>query len=156
IRQCEWRAAKASISQPQRVSAAWYNDSRMRPSPRCAALLLLFFLPTALRAGAQDQNSIAFARAQHLQHGINTSMWFAQAGDYSPQRLETYTTAKDITLIARMGFDHCRVSIDAGPLLAWQHAGKETPFMTELDRAVHSMLDNHLSVIIDIHPSSEY
>jgi len=128
----------------------------MRPSPRCAALLLLSSLLTVAPGRAQDQNSLAFERAQHLQHGINASMWFAQSGDYSPQRLETYTTAKDIALIARMGFDHCRVSIDAGPLVAWQHAGKETPFMTELDRAVHSMLDNHLSVIIDIHPSSEY
>jgi endoglucanase len=55
-----------------------------------------------------------------------------------------------------MGFDHCRLSIDAGPLVAWEHEGQETPFMTELDKAVHEMLDHHLSVILDIHPSSEY
>jgi hypothetical protein len=35
-------------------------------------------------------------------------------------------------------------------------AGTETPFVTELDRAVQSMLDHHLSVIMDIHPSREY
>ncbi len=83
-------------------------------------------------------------------------MWFAQADDYSAQRLATYTTPQDIALIAAMGFDHCRVSIDAGPLLAWQRAGEETPFMSALDKAVRAMLDDHLSVIIDIHPTSEY
>lgn len=114
----------------------------------------LFSLPVSVIA--QDQNSIAFQRAQHLQHGINTSMWFAQADDYSPQRLETYTTAKDIALIEQMGFDHCRLSIDAGPLVEWERAGHETPFMRELDKAVRTMLDDHLSVIIDIHPTSEY
>ncbi|HEV2277388.1 MAG TPA: glycoside hydrolase family 5 protein [Acidobacteriaceae bacterium] len=119
-------------------------------------LLAVVLLSLPLPAIAQNQNSIAFQRAQHLQHGINTSEWFAQANDYSPQRLETFTTASDITLIEQMGFDHCRLSIDAGPLVAWLHAGHETPFMQELDKAVRTMLDHHLSVIIDIHPTSEY
>ncbi|MGC2636680.1 MAG: glycoside hydrolase family 5 protein [Acidobacteriaceae bacterium] len=120
-------------------------------------IALLVTLPS-MAAMAQDQNGVAFERAQHLQHGINTSGWFGQAqnDDYSPQHLETYTTAEDIALIEAMGFDHCRVSIDAGPLVAWQWAGTETPFMTDLDRAVRTMLEHHLSVIIDIHPSSEY
>ena len=83
-------------------------------------------------------------------------MWFAQANDYSAERLETFTTEKDIALIEAVGFDHCRLSIDAGPLEAWQRAGSETPFMNELDKAVRMMLAHHLSVIIDIHPSSEY
>jgi aryl-phospho-beta-D-glucosidase BglC (GH1 family) len=126
-----------------------------------AALLLASLLPFGSAAAQKPdpddaQPALAFARAQHLLHGINTSMWFAQANDYSTQRLQTFTTADDIALIAKMGFDHCRLSIDAGPLVAWQYAGKETPFMTELDRVVKTMLDNHLSVIIDIHPSSEY
>lgn len=118
--------------------------------------LALVLLSLPLSAIAQNQNSVAFERAQHLQHGINTSEWFAQANDYSPQRLETYTTANDIALIEQMGFDHCRLSIDAGPLVAWLHAGRETAFMQELDKAVRTMLDHHLSVIIDIHPTSEY
>jgi endoglucanase len=125
--------------------------------PYCSLLLAAFLLPFSGAVG-QDANSIAFARAQHLQHGINTSIWFAQApnDDYSVERLETFTTVQDIALIEQMGFDHCRLSIDAGPLVAWEHEGHETPFMTELDKAVHEMLDHHLSVILDIHPSSEY
>src|ERR1700723_2891753 len=122
---------------------------------RLSLLFLAFFLPL-LSAHAQDQNSLAFERAHHLLHGINTSMWFAQADDYSPQRLASYTTPKDIALIEAMGFDHCRVSIDAGPLEEWRRAGAATPFFDELDKAVRTMLDHHLSVIIDIHPSSEY
>jgi endoglucanase len=131
----------------------------MLASHRCSVILLLALLFSALPAIPQDdtaQNALAFARAQHLQHGINTSMWFAQANDYSIHRLETFTTPDDIDLIAKMGFDHCRLSIDAAPLVAWQHAGAETPFMTELDRVVKVMLDKHLSVIIDIHPGSDY
>jgi endoglucanase len=128
---------------------------RIRIFPR-AVLLLLSTLP-ALSVLAQDPGSgIAFARAQHLQHGINTAIWFAQSRDYSLQRLRTFTTPDDIALIARMGFDHCRLSVDAGPLVEWQRAGKETPFLVELDQAVHTMLGQHLSVIIDIHPESDY
>ncbi len=133
----------------------------MRIRSRLVGVLLapLFVL---LACSAQNPDSegsptaIAFERAQNLRHGINTSEWFAQANDYSPERLQTFTTADDIALIAKMGFDHCRLSIDAGPLVAWRYAGHETPFMTELDRVVKTMLDNHLSVIIDIHPTSEY
>jgi len=121
---------------------------------RLSLAVVLLSLP--FPAICQNQNSIAFDRAQHLQHGINASEWFAQANDYSPQRLETYTTANDIALIEQVGFDHCRLSIDAGPLVAWLYAGHETPFMQELDKAVRTMLDHHLSVIIDIHPTSEY
>ncbi|HEY1498679.1 MAG TPA: glycoside hydrolase family 5 protein [Acidobacteriaceae bacterium] len=130
----------------------------MRFLSRPVALLLLASVLPVLSATAQNpaSESIAFERAQHLQHGINTGEWFAQANDYSSHRLQTFTTEADIALIASMGFDHIRLSIDAGPLLAWQNAGKPTDFSTELDRVVKVMLDNHLSVIIDIHPTSEY
>jgi endoglucanase len=129
----------------------------MRLLPHWSLVLLLLSTLPAIFATAQDHSSgIAFARAKHLQHGINTAIWFAQAHDYSPERLRTFTTPDDIALIARMGFDHCRLSVDADTLIEWQRAGKETPFMTELDRAVQTMLDHHLSIIIDIHSGSEY
>jgi len=138
----------------------------MRTSPRSLAAFLAAALFPVLPAAAQvvsvdpsdpTPRDIAYEReAQHLQHGINTSIWFAQSSDYSVHRLQTFTTADDIALIAKMGFDHCRISIDAGPLVAWQRAGSETPFMTELDRVVKTMLGDHLAVILDIHPSSEY
>ena len=133
--------------------------------PRCLGPVLvatLFpLLSAAQNPGAENpQSSIAFERAQHLQHGINTSTWFSQANDYSVQRLKTFTTADDIALIAKMGFDHCRLSIDGDQLMTWfytqRDAHQTTGFMTELDRVVKTMLDDHLSVIIDIHPSSQF
>ena len=131
--------------------------------PRCLAALLLASLFPLLTAAQNPEGSpsqIAFERAQHLQHGINTSMWFSQANDYSVQRLQTFTTADDIALIAKMGFDHCRLSIDGDQLMTWfytqRDAHQTTGFMTELDRVVKTMLDDHLSVIIDIHPTSQF
>ncbi len=124
----------------------------------CLAALLLLTLP----AFAQDRNADvqkAFARAQHLKHGINASEWFAQsARDYSAARTDRYTDSADIALMARLGFDHVRLSIDAVPLeQSMQHAGGPADdFLGRLDRAVDAMLANGLAVQIDIHPESPY
>lgn len=102
-------------------------------------------------------SELAFRRSSKLRHGINASTWFAQSRDYSLQRLQTYTTPQDIALIAAMGFDHVRLSIDAAPLTDWERAnGGKTDFMNELDRAVATILQNSLAVIIDVHPESGY
>ncbi len=107
---------------------------------------------------ALSDDSLAFKRMEHLQHGINTSLWFAQSpGNYSVERLRSFTTSDDIALIHQLGFDHIRLSIDADPLLPWlRNPEGTTPFVTELDRVVKTMLDQHLAVIIDIHPESSY
>jgi len=121
--------------------------------------LLLGAIISAQAAVAQQADtSLAFARAKNLRHGINASIWFAQhPQDYSVDRLRTFTTADDIALMAKLGFDHVRLSIDAEPLVDWQKAhGETTPFVTELDLVVRTILDDHLSVIIDIHPESRY
>jgi endoglucanase len=113
------------------------------------------FIPYS--TSAQQTGNLAFQRAEHLLHGINTSDWFAQSGDYSVQRLRTFTTADDIRLIHRLGFDHIRISIDAEPLLAWQRQqATGTDFMGELDTIVNLAIQQHLAVIIDIHPQSHY
>jgi endoglucanase len=125
-----------------------------------AASAALVAVSRALPLQAQHgPDSVAFARAEHLQRGINASQWFSSwSRDYSVQRLETYTTAADIALIAKVGFDHVRLPIDPDPLVQWQSQSQwgRTPFVTELDRAVKLILDNHLSVIIDIHPQDSY
>jgi aryl-phospho-beta-D-glucosidase BglC (GH1 family) len=125
------------------------NARRLGP-----ALLLVLLLPVL--SAAQDSTSIAFQRARNLQRGINTSMWFAQSGNYSVEHLETFTTPQDIALIHSMGFDHIRLSVDPGPLEPWVDTGIPTPFLDQLDRVVRIMLADHLSVIIDIHPSDEF
>jgi len=102
---------------------------------------------------------LAFARAQHLKHGINASGWFGGTGDLSDKHLDTYTDDADIALMAKMGFDHVRLSIDPVPLamsMFGRPGGAKSDFLARLDHAVDTMLANNLAVIIDVHPSDEY
>jgi aryl-phospho-beta-D-glucosidase BglC (GH1 family) len=130
------------------------------------------FLSFAVAVVGQNQNApgqdaldrvagvgTAFARAQHLRHGINASQWFAQsASDYSAARTNRYTDAADIALIAKMGFDNVRLSVDATPLEGWPHGkdGLNSEFVGRLDTAVDTMLADGLAVTIDVHPESSY
>lgn len=119
-------------------------------------------LALTLSAAAQDRTAgqqTAFARAKHLQHGINASEWFAQsASDYSAARTNRYTDAADIALMAKLGFDHVRLSIDAVPLEQGRqrHDGLSADFVGRLDAAVDAMLANGLAVQIDLHPEDSY
>jgi endoglucanase len=131
----------------------------MRILPVLVLITLLLTPSLPLPASAQSSDdSLAFKRVQHLQHGINASLWFAQSpGNYSVERLRSFTTEADITLIHQLGFDHVRLSIDADPLFPWlRNPAEITPFVTELDRVVKFMLNQQLAVIIDIHPESSY
>jgi endoglucanase len=108
-------------------------------------------------ANSSVSASPAARRAQLLHRGVNASMWFAQAGDYSPARLRDYTTAADIALMHSMGFDHVRLSIDGDELLRNAPAdGLNAVFVAELDTAVNTMLQDNLRVIVDVHPSDEF
>jgi len=101
----------------------------------------------------------AFTRAQHLKHGINASIWFAQsANDYSATRTNRYTDAADIALMAKIGFDNVRLSVDATPLEGWPRGvdGLNSDFIGRLDKAVDTMLADGLAVTIDVHPESSY
>jgi hypothetical protein len=73
-------------------------------------------LPLFAQDRAADVKT-AFARAQHLKHGINASEWFAQhSHDYSAKYTDGYTDDTDIALMAKLGFDSVRLSIDPVPL----------------------------------------
>ena len=120
--------------------------------------LLLVALPLVAQDRAADVQT-AFARARHLRHGINASEWFAQsAKDYSAARTDRYTDAGDIALMAKLGFDSVRLSIDPVPLEASMNhwGGPNADFLARLDRAVDAMLANGLAVQIDIHPEEPY
>ncbi len=127
---------------------------------RVFCLVALFAL--VLPAAAQDRDAAlrtAFARAQHLRHGINASEWFAQsASDYSAARTNRTIDAQDIALMARLGFDHVRLSIDPVPLEQGPHGldGLNDEFLGRLDLAVDAMLAHGLAVLIDIHPEESY
>ncbi len=118
-------------------------------------------LALSVSAVAQDHAAgvkTAFARALHLKHGINASEWFAQSGDYSAARTDRYTDAADIALMARLGFDHVRLSIAPAPLEQNPRGtdGLNSEFMGRLDRAVDAILANGLAVEIDLHPEESY
>ena len=129
---------------------------------RNVAFFLFAFALCSLTLAAQDRSAelqTAFARARHLQHGINASEWFAQsAGDYSAARTNRYTDEKDITLMAQLGFDNVRLSIDAVPLEQYPRGadGLNADFVSRLDHAVDAMLANGLAVQIDMHPEDGY
>ena len=124
---------------------------------RLAALVVLT-LPLLAQDRPANQQTV-FARAQRLKHGINASEWFAQsASDYSAARTDRYTDAADIALIARLGFDNVRLSIDPTPLERFplNREGLNADFLGRLDRAVDAMLANGLAIQIDIHPEEDY
>src|ERR1039458_423706 len=107
-------------------------------------LLLAVAIPATAQS-AQDHAAdvqTAFARAQHPKHGINASSWFAASRDYSAEHLESYTDDADLALIAKMGFDHVRLSIDPMPLAAalYGFPGPNSDFLPHLDHAVDTML----------------
>ncbi len=115
--------------------------------------------PAQQPAGRAAQLRLAFTRAQHLRHGVNASMWFAQSPqDYSAARTDKYIDNADIQLIARMGFDHVRLSIDPEPLTRQPVGanGLNAEFLSRVDRAVDQMLASGLAVIIDVHPEEPY
>jgi aryl-phospho-beta-D-glucosidase BglC (GH1 family) len=134
----------------------------------CLAALLVLAVPFAAQSlmaqapAVRDRNAdlkTAFARARHLQHGINASEWFAQSpNDYSAARTDRYTDAGDIALMARLGFDNVRLSIDAAPLEQEPRGadGLNAGFVGRLDRAVDTMLADGLAVQIDLHPQDSY
>jgi len=122
---------------------------------------VVIFCSIASGAIAQDRAAdvrTAFDRSQHLRRGINASEWFAQSSDYSASRTDRYTDAADIALMAKLGFDHVRLSIDAAPLEPSMggSVAKSDDFLMRLDHAVDTMLGDGLSVLIDLHPSESF
>jgi len=121
---------------------------------RCLILLSLCLLASPSLLSAQ-QTSPAWSRVQQLQHGINASEWFAQSRDYSPERLRSYTTLDDISLMRGMGFDHIRLSIDPA-IFDCPAAWHECERVQILDEVIAKALSLDLAVIVDLHPSDDY
>jgi aryl-phospho-beta-D-glucosidase BglC (GH1 family) len=99
-------------------------------------------------------------RLSHLRRGINLSEWFAQVYDargYTKEHLRDWTTAEDIALLQKMGFDHVRLSVNPAPMFRHGHADEiPADYLGYLDAAVKMILDHGLAVVIDIHPDSDF
>jgi endoglucanase len=125
---------------------------------RCFVALLAISLPAAAQNHDADLKT-AFARAQHLKRGINVSHWFSQsAQDYSAHHTDTETTSEDIAIIAKLGFDNVRLSVDATPLEQYPRGadGLNAEFMARLDRALDTILADGMAVQVDLHPEEAY
>ncbi len=140
------------LRRDDRVASGW------RKVVGLVATVGLGMVLSSAGVAAQDGAGLAAVRAQHLSRGINTSIWFAQSpGNYTVERLRSFTTTDDLVLIRQLGFDHIRFSIDAEPLVSWQRGSANgVQFMTELDRVVKFALEQKLAVVIDLHPESRY
>src|SRR6266478_3393900 len=103
------------------------------------------------------QSNVPASRVARLRHGINLSHWFAQSGDYSKAHLESHTTAEDIALIKRLGFDHVRLTIEPAPLFNGEDPSRlNDEYLKHIDNALGMILAHGLAVIVDIHPSDEF
>ena len=130
------------------MHARRYDDGMRR-----VAVALVVALSTIAGWG----QGIAFERAAHLKRGINLSMWYAQAGDYSAQRLTTYTTVDDFKLVRSLGFDHARLSINPEPLMANGKPDALDPeAIARLDKTVAEITATGLVVILDVHPEMPF
>ena len=103
------------------------------------------------------QSEVPASRLARMRHGINLSHWFAQSADYSRAHLESHTTAEDIALIRKLGFDHVRLTIEPAPLFNGDDPSTLTAeYLKYLDNALDLILGQGLAVIVDIHPSDEF
>ncbi len=127
-----------------------------------ARFFLLCFLFASWGASAEApsvsaQLSVPASRLAHLRRGSNLSGWFAQVTPptaYNRDHYATHTTERDIALIASLGFDHVRLSVNPAPIFPGWESREE--YFASLDAAVKMLLDHGLAVIIDIHPESDF
>jgi endoglucanase len=103
---------------------------------------------------------LARGRAGHLRRGVNLSEWWAQVYDprgYVKEHFETWTTAADIELIRKIGFDHVRLSVNPGPMFKRNEADLiPADYLAELDASVKMILDSGLAVMLDLHPEEDF
>jgi aryl-phospho-beta-D-glucosidase BglC (GH1 family) len=108
-------------------------------------------------AQAQQGKGLAFARAEHLQRGVNLSSFYAQTRDLAQARLDAYMSVADMQALKAMGFDHVRLSINPALLIASPKTGalREGP-MAQLDKTVAQLTGAGLNVILDIHAEEDW
>jgi endoglucanase len=122
-----------------------------------AAVLLLSSISIAQSAPTP---SVPASRLAHLRRGINLSEWFAQVYDpkgYTKEHFQTWTTSDDIAVIKTVGFDHVRLSVNPQPMFTANRPDAiPQEYLSYLDAAVKMVLDQGLSVVIDLHPDDDF
>ncbi len=104
----------------------------------------------------------AQAQPISLQRGVNTTLWleWRSIGDLmaDPSYLDGFPDVRrDVTptmyeSLAAQGFDHIRMPIDPGPMLAFGPGTRQEQMIEGTRIAVQTALDAGLKVVIDLHP----
>lgn len=118
--------------------------------PRLSLLLL------ASLAGTAQAQPIS------LQRGVNTTLWleWRSISDLmaDPSYLDNFPDVRrDVTpamyeSLAAQGFDHVRMPIDPGPMLAFGPGTRQDQMIEGTRIAAQTALDSGLKVVIDLHP----
>jgi endoglucanase len=123
-------------------------------------IALVLFLSAATMAQNSPLSAVPASRLAHLRRGINLSEWFAQVYDpkgYTKDHFQNWITSADIALIKSVGFDHVRLSVNPQPMFTANHSETIPPeYLSYLDAAVKMILDQGLSVVIDLHPDDDF
>jgi len=115
------------------------------------SLLLIGMVPALSRGDEAPP-----AEAPRLRRGVNLSHWYAQWGTYDEKRLAEYLTPKDVALIASMGFDHVRMTLDPITVFTATPAELDQVKLGRLRERIHRFIDAKVAVIVDLHPTDEY
>jgi aryl-phospho-beta-D-glucosidase BglC (GH1 family) len=122
-----------------------------------SAFLSIEISTMAAPVRAAQETEVLRSRFARLRHGINLSHWFAQSSTYAKEHLDTHTTAEDMALIKRLGFDHVRFTVEPAPLINPNDPGSlRTEYLRYFDAALDMILAQRLAVIVDIHPADEF
>jgi aryl-phospho-beta-D-glucosidase BglC (GH1 family) len=123
-------------------------------------IALVLFLSAATMAQNSLLSAVPASRLAHLRRGINLSEWFAQVYDpkgYTKDHFQNWITSADIALIKSAGFDHVRLSVNPQPMFMANRPDTIPPeYLSYLDAAVKMILDQGLSVVIDLHPDDDF
>ncbi len=122
--------------------------------------LLIFLAVFACCSMAVAQTTgAAESRLRRMGRGINLSHWWAQSisGQYDDERLGSYIVDADFALIAKMGFDHVRFTVNPAVLMVKENPTTLHPAKLALfDEAMRMMLGHGLVVVVDMHPQDEF
>ena len=123
-------------------------------------IAVILFLSATAVAQSAPLASVPPSRLAHLRRGINLSEWFAQVHDpkgNTKDHFQTWTTPTDIALIKSAGFDHVRLSVNPQPMFtANRPEAIPQEYLSYLDAAVKMILDQGLSVVLDLHPDDDF
>ena len=109
-------------------------------------LILLFIIITLLSC---QTNSNQKVEKFEVKRGTNVAHWLSQSGKRGVER-ENFITKKDISEIARMGFDHVRLPIDEEQM--WDENGnRHNDAFQIMTNCIDWCAENNMSVIVDLH-----